>query len=1195
MRVRASLVFGALVVLVSAHLAAGQGFQGGLRGSLKDAGGVVPGVEVVLTNEQTNIKRSTVTNERGEYVFANVDPGNYAVKATLQGYKTIDRGAIRIGTQQFLTLDLTLEVGAVEESITVTGAAPLIETANASQGTVLDSEALQTLPAPGRAAFLIGVSIPTVIPSGDGQYNRQQDQTNASLLSLGGGTRRGNNYVLDGVPITDLTNRAVANPSIESLDDVKVQVHTYDAEMGRTGGGVFNTTLKSGTNNWHGTGFFQTRPRWGAANNYFGGKAGQPKPETKYYLPGGGFGGPIVKNRTFFWFAAEGYNDVSTRGLSVVMPTAAMRNGDFSALTNPAGQRVVIYDPLTHLPFANNVIPQSRINPVAAAITKYLPLPDVNASNGGNNYTRTAEIHNFAHEYSGKVEHKFGDKMSLTGFYLWNHTDEPCSDYFEIGKSGATRFADPNDYLLKRTPQIVALNNTWLLSDTSVLALRYGWTQFVDNSTMTIDFDPSTLNFAPGFLSQVSQTGVPKFPRGILTGYAQSGNTFGQINPSFRTYKSSGVNASFSKFVGTHTFKMGADYRRIGVFLLNPGNASGEFQFDKEFTSSTGLNQNSTTEGDAFASFLLGYPTADAARQSTMTLTTPLDIFTNYISGYWQDDWRVGSRFTLNYGLRIEHEGGIREVDNNITVGFDPKATSALSSVVIPATVDPSGGTPSRGVAGGLLYAGVDGNNTYQGNPPSLKYSPRVGAVYSLNTKTVLRGGYGLYWAPWNYPVPSSTASNYGQIGFTQNTVSPQTAGTPTVGLSNPFPNGLVAPRGNTLGALSGAGTTISFVDQNRTAPRVQQYSADLQRELPGSMAVTISYIGARGDHLPLGGTDDTVVNINQLDPKYLGLGAAVLNQAVPNPFFGNASAGPLASQATLTRGQLLRPYPQFLNVQARQISEGVNRYNAGVVEWSKRPTKGGLGGRVSYTYSVLKDNQIGEANFYTNRGNGVPVNNYNYIASMPGCTTTSYAACFNPLVDYGYGVLDVPHRVIIAPIWQLPFGKDRRFGNKSRLVDALAGGWTASAVINLQSGFPIGFTQTDNTLLGGANRPSLTGVGFETSGDFADRLASADHPTATWINPAAVSAAAAGTYGDAPRLLTDVRTPPIKNTDVSLSKNIGLSGGKSAQVKVEVINLFNRVQTNSINVTAGNAAYGQISSQSGFMRVTQVMFRFTF
>src|SRR4030088_2053555 len=176
MRMRAALLLGAIVTLAVSSTLFAQGFQGGLRGSIKDAGGVIPGVEVTLTNEQTNLKRSSVTNDRGEFVFANIDPGNYAVKATLQGYKTIDRGAIRIGTQQFLTLDLTMEVGAITENVTVTGQAPLIDTSNASTGTTLDSAALQTLPSPGRNAFMIGASVPTVIPSGDAQFNRQQDQ-----------------------------------------------------------------------------------------------------------------------------------------------------------------------------------------------------------------------------------------------------------------------------------------------------------------------------------------------------------------------------------------------------------------------------------------------------------------------------------------------------------------------------------------------------------------------------------------------------------------------------------------------------------------------------------------------------------------------------------------------------------------------------------------------------------------------------------------------------------------------------------------------------------------------------------------------------------------------------------------------------------------------------------------------------------
>src|SRR5947207_2051464 len=302
MRFRATLMLGALLVVAAAGSVFGQGFQGGLRGSVKDSGGVIPGVEVTLTNEQTNIKRSTVTNERGEFVFANVDPGNYAVKAVLQGYKTIDRAGIRIGTQQFLTLDLTMEVGAITENVTVTGEAPLIETANASQGTVLDSAALQSLPSPGRSAFMIGTTVPTVIPTGDTQFNRQQDQTTASLLSLGGVTRRGNSYVLDGVPITDMRNRAVANPTIEALEDMKVQVHTYDAEMARTGGGTFNTTAKIGTNMMHGSAFFQMRPVWGQTNNYFSQIAGLSKPNSPYYLGGGSVGGPIVKNRTFFFF-----------------------------------------------------------------------------------------------------------------------------------------------------------------------------------------------------------------------------------------------------------------------------------------------------------------------------------------------------------------------------------------------------------------------------------------------------------------------------------------------------------------------------------------------------------------------------------------------------------------------------------------------------------------------------------------------------------------------------------------------------------------------------------------------------------------------------------------------------------------------------------------------------------------------------
>ncbi|PYS04832.1 MAG: hypothetical protein DMG12_09195, partial [Acidobacteria bacterium] len=756
MRFRATYSFVALLAVSIASF--GQGFQGGLRGSVRDADGVVPNVEVTLVNEATSLSRSTVTNDSGEYSFAALEPGSYRLNASRTGYKTIDLAGIRVGTQQFVTLDLKLEVGALVEAVSVTAETPLIEVSNASQGTVLDTISLQILPAPGRNAFMIGVTVPTVIPSGDTQFNRQQDQTNASLLSLGGGTRRGNNYTLDGVPITDLRNRATANPTIESLEDVKVQVHTYDAEMGRTGGGVFNTTLKTGSNEFHGTGFFQTRPIWGEQNNFFSQKKGIPKPDNPYYLFGGGFGGPIVKNKTFFWFAAEDYHDVQTRNISVIFPTAAERAGDFSALTvsdpaHPEGRPVIIYDPLTSRtvngaimrdPFPGNRILANRINPVAAAMLKYLPLPDNNIDNGGTNYTRTALINNrFQQEYTIKIEHKFTDKVSVSGFYLYNRTNEPDADYFQPGLNGPNRFADPNDYLLKRRPQIIAVNSTSTLSPSSVLALRFGWTRFPDNNTMTANFDPATLGFSPAFLSQVS---LKKFPDVRIRGYDQSTLpatpvTMGANDPTQINWKSMTFNGSYSKFIGTHTFRMGADFRKMVLDTYIPGPGSGFFDFEKDWTSANG-GASDVLSGSAFAAFLLGYPSALSSRQSTLPISTPLNMYTHYYGLYWQDDWRITPKLTLNYGLRAEHEDGLREQHNNFSVGFDPKATSRLSNVTIPA--DPIAGTAARQVTGGLIYAGVGGNKTSQGNPPSVKWSPRAGFAYSLTSRTVVRGGYGM-------------------------------------------------------------------------------------------------------------------------------------------------------------------------------------------------------------------------------------------------------------------------------------------------------------------------------------------------------------------------------------------------------------------------------------------------------------------
>ncbi len=336
-----------LFVPLATSSAIAQTFTGGVRGSVMDSGGVVPGVTVTLINEANGASRDAVSNERGLYDFTAVPPGDYTVKAELTGFKTFENKGIRVGTQQFVTLDIKLDVGQLQETITVTGDAPLIDTSNASTGSVIDSRQLETLPSGGRSAFLFAVTVPTVVASGDAQFNRQQDQTNASLLSLGGGARRANNYLVDGVPITDLRNRASANPSIEALEGVNVQVHQYDAETGRTGGGTFNTATKSGGNAFHGSGFYQTRPKWGMSQNYYAARTDVPLPDTYFNLGGGALGGPVIKNRTFFWFSVEGYGSNTTRNAPVRLPTARERAGDFSQSFNAAGEQLQIYDPLT--------------------------------------------------------------------------------------------------------------------------------------------------------------------------------------------------------------------------------------------------------------------------------------------------------------------------------------------------------------------------------------------------------------------------------------------------------------------------------------------------------------------------------------------------------------------------------------------------------------------------------------------------------------------------------------------------------------------------------------------------------------------------------------------------------------------------------------------------------------------------------
>jgi hypothetical protein len=1142
------------VILGVAGSAAGQSAQGGLRGMVKDAEGIVPGVTVTLVNQESGVARDTVTNAAGEYSFPGLVSGIYTVRASVAGFKTFERKDVRIGTQQFLTMDIALEIGAIEETILVTGDAPLIETSNASTGDVLDNATLQALPSISRMAYLVSNTLPTVTYTGNPNMNRMQDQTEASKISLGGGPSTGNNYLLDGFPITDLQSRASANPSIEMLEDVKVQIHTYDAEMGRTGGGVFNASARSGSNAFRGSAFGLMRPGSLIGQNFFLNLQGRPNPDQFWRNAGGGFGGPVIRGKTFFWFAAEGYRDGLTQNGNLHVPTQAMRNGDFSALTDTSGRPIIIYDPLTtdpatgaRQPFPGNIIPANRFNAVGVNILRHYPLPNVNpdVDNGRPNHVTEDTPNNLGQQVSLKLDHHFSGSIALSGLYLHQYTEEPRLGFFH---DAPFMQGGQNN----RPIHVAVLNNTYVVNASTVLMLRGGFNTFDDITPLTHEFDAHTLGFNPRFADAIP---AQRFPALTLTGYDGTSYT----GKGRTHYYSHGFNGTITKLIDAHSVKIGADYRLLGVKSRTYGNSAGSFTFNGQFTGSN-ANSPAVTSRNAIADLLLGFPSS-----GSFPLNSEIDNYIRYYSAYIQDDYRVNDRLSVDYGLRMEHETGLAERNNQLVVGFDREAISPLN-VTIPAGTDPLH-PEARQVRGGLMYAGVNGAPTILGNPQKLKWSPRAGAVWKLNDVTVVRGGYGVFWAP-------TSSGPVNSVGYSQTTNL-----VPITSIDNPFPDGFLQPTGNTLGLASGIGSAIAFTDPNRKAPRIQKYSFDVQRELPGHISITLGYVGSTADHLPLG----TSVNINQLPAEYLTLGSR-LTSLVPNPFFGVAAAGPLAGQRTVQLNSLLVPYPQYgLNGVSMTMGEGRSQYHALVVQLRRRVT-GWWGGNFSYTLGQLNDNLIGQGNYFSNAP-GI-MDNYHYIPGSP---------IYNPNVDYGLSLLDMRHKLVLSPIVDLPFGDGRAYLNQRGWLDYLVGGWRVSAVVLMQSGFPMGVSQTPNTtnLNGAGQRPNLNaGAEFLVSGHITDRLRS--NPSDNlYLNPGAFSVAPAFTFGNAPRILPNLRSVGRFSTDLALDKEVRLGGSRRVTVRLEVINLFNTPWYTSLASTNfGAANFGQVTTQANLSRFSQITVR---
>jgi trimeric autotransporter adhesin len=1145
---KSHLALGALL-LVSAPAWA-QSFFGGIRGSVVDPGaGAVANAKVSLVDEANGTTRSTLSNSEGAYSFSQVVPATYTISVEAPGFKKTDRKHVIISTQEIVSLDLKLEVGAVSESVQVTEEVPLIEASNASQGQVLERQQLIDLPNLGRNPFMMSKLAQNVTPVGDPHYNRMEDQSGSSQISIAGGPVRGNNYLLDGIPITDAANRAIIIPTLEAVQEVKVQSNTYDAEMARTGGGMFNTYLKSGTNEYHGSLFGSMRQTSWAANNFFNNAAGIPLPDQPNRTYGASFGGAIRipklydgRNKTFFWLAWEGYSDIQSNTSKFYTPTALERIGDFSQSKTRSGSVNIIYDPqstvcsggtCTRTPFANNVIPSQRIDPVGLAIgATYVQPQTTSAFYGDPNLTQAARLPARASQKTAKLDHQVTRWWRASLSYLRYFSLEPGNTWFATVSS-------PDQWRLGRWVDTTQFNNIITINPTTVLTVRYGFNRFPNYGyQVSQGFNLASLGFSPAYVAQVAS---PTFPNITMS----SPYSLGTNNNFYYVHHSKNFSTGISKYYGRHNLKGGFDYRRIHDDGNDFANSAGQFTFNGVFTRSTPLTAVAGTGAD-MADMLLGAPASGSGY-----LPTKLYEYADYYGLYFQDDIRLTKSLTVNLGLRWEREYGLQEAHNNMVVGFDTTKTNPLAAGV-------TGMTP-KGV---VQFAGVNGASVHVSNPNLNKFGPRVGLAWQMNSKTTIRGGYGLYWAP-----QFAIGTPYNPPGYTATTTyiaSLDGNNTPANVLSNPFPAGLARPTGNSLGDLTGIGQSLSIFDPNAKSPRVHQYSIDVQRQLPFGVAIEVGVVGSRSSHL----TQATAnININALNPSLI---ATASTASVPNPFFGNGGAGVIGT-STVNAVQLLLPYPTFGAINYQYSDQSHARYESLVAKAQKRMSMG-LTFLSTFTWSRNHDASSGGAGNFLNAGAAGPQNPYDMAS------------------EYSLSNVDTPLRWSTGFTYELPFGKGKPMLNTNKALDYIVGGWSINAISVYQSGFPLQITQSTNnnsTFGYTSQRPSATGTSPVTSGALENRLDS-------YINAAAFSTTPQRAFGNISRTL-GMRGPGQANWDMSVFKSFTVLEKFKGQFRAEALNAFNTPMFAAPNVSFGSGSFGKITSQVNFSRMMQLGIRLFF
>ncbi|HZR67148.1 MAG TPA: carboxypeptidase-like regulatory domain-containing protein [Terriglobales bacterium] len=1225
---RALLV--ALAVCVSAIALFAQGtYRSQIRGVVSDSSGaVVRDAKVTITESGTNITSSIKTNDKGEYFFTSLRPSTYSVKVEAQGFRPEEQTGIVLAVDQQSSLNFTLSPGSISTEVQVNTTAPLLDTGSSTLGTEVTNQYIKEIPLPGRnffgLAFLSGGVTET---AGSGTTDNYPSGTNF----VSNGQRNATAEVrIDGSLISapeqgeGATSNVYYEPSVEVVQEFKVQNNSFSAEFGNNGGTVVNMALKSGTNNFHGSGWWFGQRSGTDARDFFN---PEPNEKPKHVRDQYGFsvGGPIIKNKTFFFGDIEKVRNNSPVNIDASVPTLAERTGDFSGTVNP------IYDPIICQPNCQsrpqvgsqpggtlNVIPQNEIDPIGQAMINLYPKP--NLPGEFNNFRTTVLSQGGDYQFDIKVDHQLSSAQRLSARYsrLKSHFSTPTvlgdGDTFSDGIAGDSV-----------TAQNASLEYAWTINP------RVVWTNHfaIDRvrEPVTENYPTLTSVGLPSYLA--ANSGIDRMP--TIGMCAPDG---GCSQPWSSLYDQCCTDTNFAHTLysyssqllishGSHLMTMGGEQRVFFNNFFQPPNPTGLFNFTDDVTSGSPnsgagcppVGPACGSQGNPFASLLFGYPD-NGSSLNIYPAVANKSIETGF---YFQDDWKVNSKLTLNLGMRYEWSTPYTERSNRIefsdftgdsgmnidlssgnqlvqdangnTLNFGLQALGVGPKQLVGTTLFPN--------TAHMRHVPVDRNN----------WGPRLGFAYQLDQNTVLRGGAGVYYGmsvATNFQYPGTAFRKSATMFFTTDNFNTRAAT-----LSDPFHGGVTGPQGETYGKLAewgyANGNDLGTTEAQNAD--IYQWNLGIQRLLPSQIVIAVDYSANRSTHLPFGGYSSTrnrdfissaLLAKLRNDPNFLAIGGTgdpsdSLATPVTNPFcslFGGSgcafNAGPAIfnepdsqyGNPTLPLVNLLRPYPQFDG-----DFEGLPRlvanswYNSMQIRFQKRTTHH-VSFEGSYTFSKFTDNSSTGANaFVGTLNNGNPQQLDNLAA------------------EHSISANDTPHRLAAAVVFDLPIGRDRWIGSgMNRVLDAVIGGWSVSTLVSEQSGQPLSIYMSNNRLQDGNQRPNVLCGG--STGIGSNRGAVTQLPV---LNLACFADPGDQVPGDGPRYFSGLRTDGIHNFDANLYKEFTPREGMTLQLRAEVFNTFNtpRFAPPDTSADPGNpqSQFGLIeSTASGYSpRSIQFGVRFEF